>query len=205
VPSPIGHVLGGAAVAWGSDAIEGRRSSARFVAVCALLAAAPDLDLLLPGYHRSLTHSLIAVLVVLIIAGGVTGRVTRLRASRFRLRAPRFGGQDGGQDRWRFAIVCACAYASHLLLDWLGADSLPPLGLHLFWPFVRDYFMSGLNVFAETERRMPFSEPTLVKNFWAAARELAIMAPIAAGLWLIRVKTLARLPAEMPSRDHAPQ
>jgi inner membrane protein len=193
VPSPIGHVLGGAAVAWGSDAIDGRRSSPRFVAACVLLAAAPDLDLLFRGYHRSFTHSLTAVLIVLIIAAAVTGRVTRLRQG------------YGGHDRWRFAIVCACAYASHLLLDWLGADTLPPLGLQLFWPYVRDYFVSGLNVFAETERRQPFSEPTLVKNFWAVAREIAIMAPIAAGLWLIRVKAVARLPAEMASRDHAPQ
>ena len=176
-------MLGGAAVAWGSDAIDGRRSSPRFVVACILLATAPDLDLLFRGYHRSFTHSLTAVLIVWIIAAGVTGQV----------------------QRWRTAIICACAYASHLLLDWLGADTLPPLGLQVFWPFVRDYFVSGLNVFAETERRQPFSEPTLVKNVWAVAREIAIMAPIAAGLWLIRVKTLARLPAEMPSRDHAPQ
>ena len=194
MPSPIGHLLGGAAVAWGGDAIDRRRSSLRFVATCAVLAAAPDLDLLFRGYHRSSTHSLTAALVVLIIAAAVTGQVTRLRASRF-----------GGQARWRIAIVCACAYASHLLLDWLGADTLPPLGLQVFWPLDHRYFVSGLNLFAETERRNPFSGPTILKNLWAAATEIGILGPIAAGLWLIRIKTLARLPAQVPSRDHAPQ
>jgi inner membrane protein len=183
VPSPIGHLLGGAAVAWGGDAIDRRRSSLRFVATCAVLAAAPDLDLLVRGYHRSFTHSLTAVLVVFIVAASVTGRV----------------------NSWRAAIVCACAYASHLLLDWLGGDTLPPFGLQVFWPFDHRYFMSGLTLFAETERHNPLSAPTILKNLWAAATEIGILGPIAAGLWLVRVKALARLPAQVPSRDHAPQ
>jgi hypothetical protein len=183
VPSPIGHLLGGAAVAWGSDAIDRRRSPLRVVAACALLATAPDLDLLVPHHHRSFTHSLTAVLFVLIVAASVTGRV----------------------NRWRIALVCACAYGSHLLLDWLGADTLPPFGLQLFWPFDSRFFVSGLNVFAETERRNPLSGATIAKNLWAVAREVAIVAPVAGALWLVRVKALARLPAKVPSRDHAPQ
>jgi inner membrane protein len=200
VPSPIGHVLAGAAVAYAGDLIDHRRSPIGLVAACALLAVAADLDLLQPGHHRSFTHSLTAVAFVFIVAAAVTGEVTRLRATR-----------DGGQvvrhhlGRWRIALVCACAYATHLLLDWLGADRLPPYGLQVFWPFDTRFFVSGLNVFAETERRHPFSGATIVQNLWAAAQEVAIMAPIAGALWLIRVKTLARLPAEMSRRDHAPQ
>jgi inner membrane protein len=194
VPSPIGHVLGGAAVVFAADAIDRRRSPFRLVATGAVLGAIADLDLLLPGYHRSITHSVIAVVVVLSIAAAVTGRVTRLRE-----------GRDGGQARWRVALICACAYASHLLLDWLGSDTLPPFGLQVFWPFDGRFFVSGLNLFAETERRHPFSGPTLIQNLWAAAQEVAILAPVAFGLWLIRVKALARLPAELSRRDHAPQ
>jgi len=189
VPSPIGHVLAGAAVAYAGDAIDRRRSPIGLVATCALLAAVADLDLLLPGYHRSFTHSLTAVAFVFIVAAAVTGEVSLRHHI----------------GRWRIALVCACAYATHLLLDWLGTDALRPYGLQLFWPFVKTYFVSGLNVFADTERRHLFSVPTIVQNVWAVAQEVAIVAPIAGALWLVRVKALARLPAEMPRRDHAPQ
>jgi membrane-bound metal-dependent hydrolase YbcI (DUF457 family) len=216
VPSPIGHVLAGAAVVYAGDAIDRRRSPISLVATCALLGAVADLDLLLPRYHRSFTHSLTAVAFIFIVAAAVTGEVTRLRASRFdlrasrfRLRASRFGGQagghGGGRARWRVALICACAYATHLLLDWLGADALPPYGLQLFWPFIKRFFVSGLNLFAETERRHLFSGPTVVQNLWAVAQEVAILAPVAGALWLVRVKALARLPAEVPRGDHAAQ
>jgi inner membrane protein len=198
VPSPIGHVLAGAAVVYAGDAIDRRRSPISLVATCALLGAVADLDLLLPRYHRSFTHSLTAVAFIFIVAAAVTGEVTRLRASRL-------GGQGGGQARWRVALICACAYASHLLLDWLGSDTLPPYGLQVYWPFINRFFVSGLNLFAETERRHLFSGPTLVQNLWAAAQEVAILAPITGALWLVRVKALARLPAELPRGDHAPQ
>jgi inner membrane protein len=171
---------------YAADIIDRRRSALPLVAMGALLGAIPDLDLLLPRYHRSITHSITAVVFVLIIAAAVTGRVNQ-------------------QARWRVAIISACAYASHLLLDWLGSDALPPYGLQLFWPFDPRFFISGWNLFAETERRSPLPGPTMIQNFWAAAQEIAIMAPVAAGLWLIRVKALARLPAEMPRRDQAPQ
>jgi len=200
VPSPIGHVLAGAAVAYAGDAIDRRRSPLGLIATCALLGAAADLDLLLPRYHRSFSHSLTAVAFIFIVAAAVTGKVTHLRSTRYRGQAPRHH-----IGRWRIALVCACAYATHLLLDWLGADALPPYGLQVFWPFAKQFFISGLNVFAETERRNPFSGPTIVQNLWAAAQEMAILAPIAGALWLVRVKALARLPAEMPRRDHAPQ
>jgi len=198
VPSPIGHVLAGAAVVYAGDAIDRRRSPISLVATCALLGAVADLDLLLPRYHRSFTHSLTAVAFIFIVAAAVTGEVTRLRASRL-------GGHGGGQARWRVALICACAYASHLLLDWLGSDTLPPYGLQVYWPFINRFFVSGLNLFAETERRHLFSGPTLVQNLWAAAQEVAILAPITGALWLVRVKALARLPAELPRGDHAPQ
>jgi len=182
MPSPIGHALAGTAVAWAADAVDGRQSSPRFVATCALLAAAADVDLLLPRYHRSVTHSALAIVIVLIVAAAVTGRV----------------------NRWRVALVCAAAYASHPLLDWLGADTLPPFGIQFLWPFVRTFFVSGLDLFAETERRHPFSGPTLLQNLRAAAQEVAIIGPIVVASWLVRVKALARFPPEMAGRDHAP-
>ena len=194
MPSPIGHALAGAAVVWTADAIDRRPSSARLVAACAVLATLADLDLVMPGYHRSFTHSVTAVAIVFIVAAAVTGQVISRRAD-----------SSAAQARWRIALVCAGAYATHLLLDWLGSDTLPPFGLQALWPFIDRFFVSGLNVFAETERRNPFTGATLVQNLWASAREVAIVAPVAAALWLVRVKALTRFPTEVASRDHAPQ
>ena len=185
MPSPIGHVLAGVSAAWAGDAIDRRRSPTRLVMISAVLAAIADVDLLLPRYHRSITHSLVAVVFVLIVSALVTGEVS--------VRHP------------RAVLICTAAYASHLLLDWLGADTLRPYGLQMLWPFDARFFVSGLDLFAQTERRHPFSAPTLYQNLRAAAQEVAILGPVAAALWLIRVKALARLPAEVTRRDHAAQ
>ena len=85
--------------------------------VCIALAVLPDIDLLYPPMHRTATHSVGAVVLVTIIAAGVTGWVT-------------------GRINWRIALVCAAAYASHILTDWLGTDrNYAPYGIQMFWPF----------------------------------------------------------------------
>src|SRR3954470_21657864 len=120
MPSPIGHLIIGAAL---GPAITPDKT--RMVAWCAVLAAAPDLDLLFPGTHRTVTHSVgavIAVTVVTIVSILVTGKVTGVR--------------PGVRPRVRYLIAVALilAFTSHLVLDWLGADPTPPNGLQLFWP-----------------------------------------------------------------------
>ena len=183
MPSPIGHALAGCAVVWGADLIDRRPSPSRLTATCAVLATVPDLDLFVSHTHRSATHSLTAVLLVLIIAAAVTGKVTR----------------------WRVALICAAAYGTHLLLDWLAADHSAPAGIQLFWPFSRRFFISGWELFDQTERRHLFAPATIDQNAREIAKELALLAPIAFGLWLIRVKTLARLPSELARRNHSTQ
>src|SRR5512144_2456969 len=105
MPSPIGHAVAGCAVVWGADLIDRRPSSARLALVAAVLATTPDLDLLLSHFHRSATHSVTAVLLVLIITAAVTGRVIRLRAARFGGQARRPNARSGGHahGRWRVA------------------------------------------------------------------------------------------------------
>jgi hypothetical protein len=168
---------------WGADLIDRRPSSYRLAATCAVVATLPDLDLLVPHSHRSATHSLTAVLLTLIIAAAVTGKVTR----------------------WRVGLICAAAYATHLLLDWLAADYFSPAGIQLFWPVSHRSFISGWDLFDQTERRHVFAPETMHQNVRAVTKELAFLAPIALGLWLIRVKTLARFPSELPRRDHSTQ
>ena len=198
MPSPIGHALGGVAAAWTADLVDGRRAERlRLLLLYMALAAAPDLDLLVPGGHRMATHSLFAMLLVFIIAAAVTAQVTRLCASRFggqaHVRASRFGGQAhlrasrfGGEARWRTAAVCAAAYGSHLLLDWLGADNVPPRGIQLLWPVSDRWFISDLDLFRQTARQHFLSPAIMWQNAIAVAQELAIMMPIVALLWWAR-------------------
>src|SRR5690242_20349446 len=99
MPSPIGHILAGAATTIAADIVNpapaktGRAAGPRWRAPLAygILAAAPDLDLIYPPIHRTATHSVTAVALAFIIAAALTGQVTR----------------------WRTATVCALAYATH--------------------------------------------------------------------------------------------
>jgi inner membrane protein len=183
MPSPIGHVLGGVAVVWAADLVERRPSSDRLILAGALLAAAPDLDLLWPGAHRTATHSLTAVVIVMIIAAAVTGRVTR----------------------WRTTVVCGAAYASHLLLDWLGADNFPPRGIQLWWPFSDAWYISDWDLFRQTARQHFLSLPIIRQNLLAVCQELAILVPLLVAIRLVRVKALAGLSTQLSRRDHTAQ
>ena len=205
MPSTIGHALAGAAIAWSVEAFDPRRgcqapvpgsgarlrcqtpvpgSSARLVAACAVIAAAPDADLLF-GVHRTFTHSLTATAAVAAVAAFVA----------YRKKLPVA----------RIAIACAAAHASHLLLDWLAADNFPPYGIQLFWPFNDGWYISGVNYFLATRRQQLFSAAAIDINMRAVARELLTLGPIAYVAWLVRVKTLARLAPEMTGSHHPPQ
>src|ERR1700730_3578315 len=189
--SPIGHALAGIAVAWGADLVPGNRAwriappSASWyeragnglTLACALLAAAPDLDLLLGRFHRTMTHSLVSVAAVAVVSG--------LIAARARLPVK------------RVVIMCAAAWASHLLLDWLSADHSAPQGIQLLWPFDGRWFISGWDLFAGSERRQLFSAATMRTNVETIAREVALLMPIVIVLWLVRVKALARLSSQL--------
>jgi hypothetical protein len=198
MPSPIGHVLAGVAAVWAADLIPGdrewrsapatagwyARAGGGFTVVCGALAAAPDLDLFFGG-HRTITHSLTAAAVVGLCAGAAAAATRRPIA--------------------RIALTSALAYATHLLLDVLGADPVPPEGIQLLWPFSHDWFISGWNVFEHTERRHPFSTLSLGQNAKALVREVGILGPIVAMTWLVRVKALAGLSTELAGRDHPTQ
>ena len=164
MPSPFGHTLAGLAIAW-----TGGRPRARVWALalsCAVLAALPDADLLIPGTHRTFTHSVLAAVLVTIIAVGVTGKVT-------------------GKVDWRAGLLCGGAYASHLLMDVFGADPNPPSGIQLFWP-ARIWIISPWTFFPGTERRHLLTCESFKVNLKALVVEAAVMTPIAAAAWFMR-------------------
>jgi len=198
MPSPVGHALAGLAVAWAADLVPGnrawrtapasaswvRRAGNGFTLACVGLGAAPDLDHLFVA-HRTITHSIGAVAVVGVVAATLAANAHRPIA--------------------RIATMCAAAYSTHLLLDWLGVDMYPPRGLQLLWPFSGEWFISGLDVFRQTARQALLTPPIIIKNLLAILQEVAILGPVVLALWLVRVKALAGLATEVTRRDHAPQ
>jgi hypothetical protein len=123
-----------------------------------IAAMAPDLDLLF-GAHRGPSHSVGAAC----LAGLVVYAVSR---------------------RGRFAAALALAYGTHALLDWLGHDTTPPIGVMALWPFSGAYYEAGLHLFPAISRRY------WLPDFWtdnvrAVGRELTVLAPIVvATAWL---------------------
>jgi membrane-bound metal-dependent hydrolase YbcI (DUF457 family) len=161
-----------------------RRAGGGLTLTCAVLAAAPDLDLAFT-VHRTVTHSVGAVVAVGLCAAAISARLGRPIA--------------------RTALTCAVAYGSHLLLDWLGVDRYPPIGIQALWPLNHEWYISGLDIFRQTARQRIFTRPIMLVNAKAVAQEIAILAPMAVALWLVRVKALARFAPEMARGHHPPQ
>jgi membrane-bound metal-dependent hydrolase YbcI (DUF457 family) len=131
---------------------------------CVVLAVAPDFDVFFHT-HRTYSHSLGAAAIV----WGIVALVA------WRLRLPVV----------RTASICAGAYGSHLLLDWLGRDSR---GLMALWPLSTRDYRSGLDLFFEftvlTHRGDLVAVAT--KNVRTLARELLVFGvPFA---WMLRLR-----------------
>ena len=155
MPSPLGHAVGGVAIAWAVSApvvrSSVRASPWRSAAWFAALGALPDADLLV-GSHRAISHSIGAALIVSLAAAALT-------------------------RQGRLALAAGLAYASHALLDWLSEDTSVPLGVMALWPLSTDYYLSGVTVFDSIWRRKE------TPDFWshnaaAVARELLILLPL---------------------------
>ena len=170
MPSPVGHVLAGAAIAFAAEPALRRRAQPAFGAALVTLAAVaalPDADLAYQPIHRAITHSVGSALLVTIVAMAVTGWVT-------------------GKRSFFFGALCGLAWGSHILLDWLGADPTPPRGIKALWPFSDRWFISDLDIFRGTERRQLFTVASIVYNLKAVLQEVAILMPVTVGLYLVR-------------------
>lgn len=118
----------------------------------AVLGVIPDADLLF-GTHSTHSHSIGAAALILAVARIVTGR-------------------------WRWAMGAAVAYGSHILLDWLGNDTTPPIGIMALWPFTSEFYESTFHLFMPISRRYWLSG-FLTHNLTAVMRELIVIGPLA--------------------------
>jgi membrane-bound metal-dependent hydrolase YbcI (DUF457 family) len=163
MPSPVAHAIAGAIAGWIVEPPP--REKPRRVALFAVMGMAADLDLLM-GAHSGPTHGLGAALIV----GGVTWLC--LRRAQWR-------------PAWRTSCAVAAAYASHTLLDWLGTDSSPPIGIMALWPLSHRYYESPWHVFMAISRRYWLPE-FWTFNIRALGRELLILIPLAVLVLMIR-------------------
>jgi hypothetical protein len=171
MPSPIGHMLAGYTV----YALAGPHPAKehRVVLVCTLLSAvAPDLDFL-PGlwhgevarFHQGGSHSLGAA-CLFAVGIWLVLRCCKVAQANY------------------LALLFGSAYASHLVLDFFGADSGPPIGIPLFWPLLAGYYTSPQSFFMEIHRHERGMASFLMSGFTrhnllAAAWEIALLAPVA--------------------------
>ncbi|TDI23348.1 MAG: metal-dependent hydrolase [Acidobacteria bacterium] len=134
MPTPLGHALGGIAA---GALVAGRSASNVSIgqwrvpmpAVCGLFGMLADIDFFLGG-HRGVTHTVAAALA----AGGLMAVVDRRPAV------------------W---LAAAAAYGTHVLLDWLGTDTVAPIGIMAFWPFDQTFYLSPYHWF-----------PPVCRQYW---------------------------------------
>ena len=130
------------------------------LAVCGLCGMLPDVDFLLGG-HRGMTHTVGAALAVGVLIAVVDRRPTV----------------------W---LAAATAYGTHVLLDWLGTDTVAPIGVMALWPFDQAFYLSPYHWFSPVCRQYWLGE-CLVGLARAVWWELLVLGPVAlAGLLLAR-------------------
>jgi len=173
MPTPLGHGLAGLTLHVGLANGEAELRDSRRVLVVAGAALAPDLDLLLRlvdgrNHHQAESHSVGCA----VLAGLLAWVVTR------RLRWPRAGP---------LGACVGLAWLSHVLLDYLGGDTNPPIGVMALWPLSTAYHKSSWMLFLDIGRTLDWAR--LRSNAVAAAWEAVVLAPLLAGVsWLRRAR-----------------
>ena len=161
MPSPLGHALAGLSVHALLSEDRGALLHRSRLLWAVGASVAPDADLLLRfvdgrNHHQGPTHSLgFAVLAAL--AGALYARASGGPALALSLRA-------------------SLGWASHVLLDWLGRDTTPPIGLMALWPFSHGWFKSPWTPFLDIGRTLDAA--TLVHDLQAAAWEATLLLPV---------------------------
>jgi membrane-bound metal-dependent hydrolase YbcI (DUF457 family) len=224
MPTPVGHALGGFACGWLIAAADGQTSAAgdrqqrtastatpsstltrirhqlhagwRRAALFAALGALPDIDLLFHA-HSTYTHSLGAALLAALVAWAIAASRPASTPDASTVRPVR------PVPPAVMALACGAAWASHVLLDWLGTDRSPPSGITALWPFSSAYYYSALDIFPAVDRRY------WLPGFWQRALnsvswELIVLLPVTALVFWLRAPAASRTPAA-PHGPASPQ
>jgi inner membrane protein len=148
--------------AWGLTGRPRHPQWVRQAVVLGIVSLLPDIDLLF-GIHSGPTHSIGAAAIV-----GLSAWALRRTLPETALWPP----------PWAVTI----AYASHILLDWLGADTSAPLGVMALWPFTERFFISPVSLMPSITRRY------WLPGFWehnakALLFEICVLGPVWIAVW----------------------
>ena len=133
--------------------------------LCAVAGVLPDIDFAWGGHNRE-THSLGAA----VIAGLVVLAWKR---------SP------------RLALAVTLSWVTHVLFDWLGSDDTPPLGVMALWPLNSNFYFADAFVFEAISRRYWLAN-FIPHNAYAVMKEVLILGPVAAVLFVLRKKKRAK-------------
>jgi membrane-bound metal-dependent hydrolase YbcI (DUF457 family) len=166
MPTPIGHLLAGAAI--GTLMSQGSNLP-RTLLMGGLAAIAADFDFI-PGilignpgrFHHAQSHSV----TFAILAGVLAALIAR-------------------KSRFKSAALVGLGYASHIILDFLTFDDSVPQGIPIFWPFLSDVFNSPVTLFLNA----PWGSGLALNahNFELLVREVGIL-----GLFFVAALLYAR-------------
>ena len=172
--SPVGHGLAAYAVSWRPSRAQ-RFNPAVWLPALWILSVLPDFDFL-PGllighpnlYHQGWTHSL-----------AFCAGVAALIAAALALSGKPYAMKAGG--------LCLLVLISHLVLDCLSKDRMPPYGLQVFWPFSRRHVSSPVTFFLDVNKGLSNRTFLLrlftVHNARTILVETCILGPLAAWTW----------------------
>lgn len=175
MPSPVGHALAGLIVHVVTARDGAERESLGRAALMVGAATAPDLDLLFRfvdgrNHHQAETHSVGAAALAALAAWGVA-------LLRHRARPAALG------------LAVGAAWLSHLVLDYAGADTHPPIGILAFWPFESGYYKLPWPIFLDIGRTLEWA--TLRHDALAVAWEILLLGPLLLATWRLRARTEA--------------
>lgn len=162
--TPIGHALLSVSVGLALTRKKPLLSPKADLALFAAFGAAADLDFL-PGifwgnpslFHHGASHSFgFALLAGLLMLG--------------------LGGFLRNQPLLRWFWLGFILYSTHLLLDSLTKDTLPPAGIPLFWP-LSDAYVKGPDIFLDIRRSISLWG-TWAHNLKALAWEALLLTPL---------------------------
>jgi hypothetical protein len=87
------------------------------------------------------------------------------------------------ESNWFGSLLGTILYSSHAVLDYLGADTGPPFGIPIFWPFTDAYYTSPVPIFLDIQRPSPSGTSFVVglmsvHNLVAAVVESLLLCPL---------------------------
>jgi len=167
MPSPVGHALAGLTVHVLTARDRAERMSRGRAALLVAAATAPDLDLLFRfvdgrNHHQAETHSIGAAMIAALVVWAA-GRACH---------RPRPGA---------LAAAAGAAWLTHLLLDYAGADTHPPIGILALWPFDFGYYKIPWPLFLDIGRTLDWV--TLRHDALAVGWETLVLGPVLVASW----------------------